>query len=274
MTQLNSRQFLQEELLARCKRNPAYSARALARDLGLSAPFLSQVLSGQRILSEDRAQAVSNRLSWPKWKRTAFTRITRYESVRDPQLQSQILNEVKALLKGAPSRSPLTRPHKMRLDEFKIVSDWYYMAIYELSSTRHFNSDPRWIANKLDISPHQVEAAIARLVHVQLMQYAGGVLCKRQGSCRMGATPSLAIQSLHEQHLNMAKKALAEQEQNMRDFSGTTMSIDPKKLPRAKALIRRFNQQLMQLLETGERTAVYHFAAQLYRLDRAQEFKT
>jgi uncharacterized protein (TIGR02147 family) len=268
MDQFDYRGFLQEELLVRCKRNPAYSARAMARDLGLSAPFFSQILSKRRVLSEERAHVIAGKMSWTRWKRQAFIQLTRYESLQDQELREQVLREVKILLAKVKSRASRARLHKVRLEEFKIVSDWYHLAIFELASTRNFQSDSRWIANKLGISPQQAEAAIARLVQVNLLERrADGSLQKSKNACKMGATPAPALRSFHTQQLDIAKAALTKQPAESRDFSGTTIAINPKKLPRAKALIRRFNHQLMQLLETGEQTAVYHLAIQLYRLD-------
>ena len=58
-----------------------------------------------------------------------------------------------------------------------------------------------------------------------------------------------------------------------RDFSGVTMAIDPKNLPKAKKMIADFRRELMTTLEAGDRSAVYHFSAQLYRLDIEQEKK-
>ncbi len=56
------RGMLRAELGRRQVKNPAYSMRAFARDLGLSASGLSEVLSGKHSLSLRRAVIVSQRL--------------------------------------------------------------------------------------------------------------------------------------------------------------------------------------------------------------------
>lgn len=268
MNSLNYRQYLQEELLLRQKRNPRYSARAMARDLSISAPFFSQILSGQRELSEDRAHAIASKLPWSRRKREAFTQLTRLENVQDPRLREQILRSVNELMAMARGKTHSSL-RKLRIDEFKIVSDWYHMAIYELTETKGFKNEPEWIANRLGISPRQAETAVARLLQVHLLECdQAGCLRKTKSGCKMGAVPSQAIRNLHDQQLTLAKSALVVQNPSDRDFSGTTMCIDPKKLPRAKAMIRKFHDELMKFLESGERTTVFHFASQLYQLDK------
>lgn len=271
MTSLNYRQYLHEELRLRQKRNPRYSARALARDLAISAPFLSQILSGQRELSEDRAHAIASRLPWTRRKREAFTQLTRLEAIHDPNLREHVLRSVKDLLAKARGRTHASL-RRLHIDEFKIVSDWYHMAIYELCEIKGFQIEPEWIANRLGISPRQAELAVDRLLQVRLLERdPSGGLRKTKSGCKMGAVSAQAIRALHDQQLSLAKNALVEQPPSDRDFSGTTMSIDPKKIPRAKAMIRKFHDDLMKYLESGDRTAVFHFAAQLYRLDRTEK---
>ncbi|MGZ3740999.1 MAG: DUF4423 domain-containing protein, partial [Bdellovibrionota bacterium] len=48
-----------------------------------------------------------------------------------------------------------------------------------------------------------------------------------------------------------------------RDITSMTMAIDPRRLPLAKTLIRKFRFRLADLLETGDRTEVYNLNVQL-----------
>ena len=110
--------------------------------------------------------------------------------------------------------------------------------------------------------------AIERLIRIGLLKREAGLLKKSRANYRVGAVPSSAIRQFHKEHLKKAAVAIEAQPVETRDFSGTTFAINPKKLPRAKALIRRFQNELMELLENGDRSSVYHLAVQLYRLDQ------
>src|SRR5437899_361202 len=56
--------YLRDLLIERKHRNPNYSASAMARDLELSAPFFSQVISGKRNLSLTQKLKLADRLSF------------------------------------------------------------------------------------------------------------------------------------------------------------------------------------------------------------------
>jgi len=267
MQDLDYRHFLRDELIARCKRNPSYSARALARDLRLSPPFFSQILSGRRVLAEDRAQTIADRMAWPRWKKTVFVHLVRHRQAQEPALRENILSEVKAVLKRRNARMARPKFDPVLLEEFSLVAGWQHSAIYQLIDLRSFQEDPDWIAAKLGISRLEAAESVNRLVRLKLLSRHKGKLEKARGNPRVAAAPSQAIRQFHRQHLDKAAAALDGQPPELRDFSGTTIAMDPKKLPRAKAMIRRFQAELMQFLETGEKTSVYHLAVQLYRLD-------
>jgi uncharacterized protein (TIGR02147 family) len=271
MENLDYRSYLQEELRLRTKRNPSYSKRAFARDLNLSAPFLTQVLLGSRFLGEERAQEISNKFNWARWKKNAFIKLVRYQSLQDGKIRQEVLKEIETLYAKFESRNNKIKFHKMNLEDFKIISEWWHTAIYELTSTKSFRDDSKWIAKKLGIQISDAESAIERLIRVDLLERAGGVLRKSHGHGKMGASSSEAIRSFHAQQLEKARLALVQQDINTRDFSGTTIAIDPKNIPRAKVLIRKFNEEIMKLLENGNQESVYHFSVQLYRLDQEKD---
>ncbi|MBL7715284.1 MAG: TIGR02147 family protein [Bdellovibrionales bacterium] len=261
------RNFLKEELVARQKRNRSYSARAMARDLKVSPAYLSQVVSGSRALSEDRAFQISTQLSWPKWKKTLFLRLVRYGTLKTPELRSAAADEISGLLLRAGTFKHRAGFKRINHDEFKIVSDWVHLAIFEMASYKDFDGTPKWVADRLGVSVADAKAALMRLVAIELFRLEEGKFKRSSDNFRMTSTSSEAIRGFHRQHLRKAEKALDAQDPSIRDFSGTTMAIEFKKIPRAKALIRRFNTEMNQLMSTADADAVYHLAVQLYRID-------
>src|SRR3954468_21048338 len=61
--------FLKAQLLGRVSRNPSYSVRASARDLGISHSYLSQILNQRRELSLRQALLLSDALNLAKEER-------------------------------------------------------------------------------------------------------------------------------------------------------------------------------------------------------------
>lgn len=264
---LDYRHLLREELVARCGRNPVYSARAMARDLQVSPAFFSQIMSGTRALSEERAVALADKIRWSIQKRRVFVKLVRLHATTDDRLKREIQRDITRTL-GRKRTILQAKYHDLGHDEFKIIADWYHFAICELAAICDLRDDSAYIASRFGLSNVVAMQAIERLVRVGLLVRADGLLKKATENYRMGAVASSAIRSFHKEHLKKAASAIEEQPVETRDFSGTTIAINPRKLARAKALIRRFQSDLTELLETGEKTAVYHLAVQLYRLDQ------
>ncbi len=57
------RVFLKDELQRRASKNPAYSLRAFARDIGLTNSHLSMTLSGRKRISPETAENVAFRMN-------------------------------------------------------------------------------------------------------------------------------------------------------------------------------------------------------------------
>ena len=66
------REWLQNELKARCLRNPQYSLRAFARDLNFSPAFISYVLAGQKGLSVSSATRIAKVIGFSEVDRETF----------------------------------------------------------------------------------------------------------------------------------------------------------------------------------------------------------
>lgn len=66
-------------------RNPRYSMRALARDLGISQTMLVQVMSGKRGLSAEMAIKIAGRLQLSEAESLALLDAVIYESLKSPE---------------------------------------------------------------------------------------------------------------------------------------------------------------------------------------------
>jgi uncharacterized protein (TIGR02147 family) len=255
-TEPGYRHLLADELLARVRRNSAYSARALARDIRVSPGFLSLVMAGRKRLTEERAHQIAERLGWSARRSGEFVTLVRHSRARDERVRARILSE----LKTAPAMRELGD------DVFRAISGWYHYAILELGEVEGFVADPRWLARRLGLPVRDVRAAIARLARLGLLD--ARTLRKTTSNYSIRDVPSRAIRDFHRQMLARARRALARQSMEERDFSGVTMAIDPERLGEARARIREFRRELMEYLEAGpRRRAVYQLSVQLFRLD-------
>lgn len=259
--------YLREELLERKARNPSYSARAFARDLDVSAPYLSQIMNGRRLLSERTALRIARKLRWDSQKARIFVTLLKLESEQDPSARTELLNVLGVRLG--------TRAYVvLQVDVFRAISRWYHGALLELATTEGFQSDVRWIAATLQISEIEAELAVDRLCRIGLLERrTSGALVPTNENVFVGDLPSQAVRTYHAQMLTLAARALAEQDFAERDISGISMAIDPETVPAAKVKIRQFRREMAELMQKGRKRALYHLSVQLFRLDKAGEKK-
>lgn len=205
-------------------KNPRYSIRAFARDLGMSRSVLSAVLSEKRRLSPKNALKVKEKISI---------------SLESPH-------------------------ELMAVDHIQLLSDWYHFAILNLAKLPSNQASPKWIANRLGISARDAEAALARLKRVGYLQTRRGKLVRTAKPLRTPSdVPSSAIQSYHAQNLELAKKGM-DQALEKREFLTMCLLADPAHLVEAKKRMRVFWEELSSFLESGTGKELYTFSMQLF----------
>jgi uncharacterized protein (TIGR02147 family) len=248
---MDFREHLQSEFLTRVKSNPRYSMRAFARFLQLDPATLSQYLRGKRKFSAKKVVELSTRLGLAPDETRKFTQ--------------------KALKKNkASEKSWNDQNENLSLDVFRLISDWYHYAIFELVTIEGFQNKPAWIASRLDITASEVSFALERLLRLGLLVQEDGIL--RQGAINVSTTgnpyTAAAFRNLQAQVLEMGKRALEEIPMEVRDQSSMTMAISTSQLELAKKKIKDFRRELCDLLqkETQGRDAVYQLSVSFYPL--------
>lgn len=262
---LSYQNILKAEFLNRSEKNSSYSLRAFSRDIGLSQSFLSLVLNKKRQLSDEMALRISETLKLKNSSKKLFINLVRLEQIKNPDSKRILQKEIDQLLKRQVNFKLLSE------DVFKIVSEWHYFAIIELTSLKDFKNNSRWISRKLKISEIEVELALEKLIRVGLLVEENGQLKKTEKNYIFENVPSAAIRKHHHGTLELAQKALEEQDMSQREFFTVCFPMDPRLLPEAKRKIREFSEDLMREMEESNPLAIYKVAVQMFRLD--QELK-
>ena len=149
------------------------------------------------------------------------------------------------------------------------MSEWQYFAILNLSEVRGFKSDPRWVATRLGLSLERTTEAIDRLFRLGLLVDEDGKW--RRAAPRYSTTDdvqNLALKGSHYQNLKLAEASLDRDPIGARDFTWLTLPMDLSRIPEAKKLVRRFQDELSQAMsaEGAEPTEVYRMAIQFFPL--------
>ena len=247
------RLWLVQELTARTRRNPAYSLRAFARSLGVSAPSLSQILSGKRPLSRRAALKIIDRCALPPDQGKAF-------------LMSALGKEWQSALSRVEAGADAGDFEQVQVETFRVIADWYHYAILSLGELPQNQARPAWIAKKLNISLRTATHAWDRLLKLGLIKKRGKGFyqCGKPLAATTKAELHAALRHCHLETLRMAETALDEQQAPLELFSSVTMAIDESKLPAARELIKKFRRNLCHLLESGRKERVYTLAVALF----------
>ncbi|KYG61624.1 hypothetical protein AZI86_18140 [Bdellovibrio bacteriovorus] len=240
--------LLKRELELRKQKNPRYSLRSFAKNLGMSPAQLSQLISGKRKFSPESLRQVSEQLHLsPEQVATLFSRTLMPQPAGSPEEQKR---------------------KKLAEDEFRTIADWYHLAILCLGKIRGANADAFWMADRLGITPAQAREALARLVRLQIIE-EGKIFKRKTPSLNISSEiPSAAIQSYHHSLLNMAQEKLRDTPPERRDFSAMTVATDPAKLPEIRKMIEEFQDRLAAFAEPGNPQEVFVFSCQFFSLER------
>lgn len=259
--------IIESEFLKRRSKNPSYSMRAFARALKISNGALSQILNGKRTPSLRTARRLISMLQLnPKTQESFVLSLASKQKSRKLKRLSPVFRNVKA----HPQYIGISQDH------FKVIAEWYHVAILELTFTEDFNPEPAVIARRLGISVVEVNAAIRRLFEQGLLKKKsnGGFEKSNQNLITHARhLTSTAHQSFQKQILEKSIFALQEIPIELRNHTGMTMAIDPDKLPTARKMCEEFSQKLCDFLESGSKKKLYQLSLSLFPLEAFLETK-
>lgn len=230
------REFLREALAARCARNPRYSLRAFARQLGTDHSTLSQILRGRRPLAVRTIARYCDKLGVPAEIRDRF-----------------IVAERHRRRHAATTPAGLTR---LGRELSTLLSDWRHFAILELTRLGSFTPDSHWIARVLDATVDDVNIAVQRLLRFGLLQMTSdsewtptspAVLVSLDGFLEAIAS---RLPSLHQ----AGGRGLAMPgDTRPADRAETTIAVDSTRVDQAIEIMDRCRAEVTTLLASGDR---------------------
>lgn len=247
---------LAEEFNRRQMRNKHYSLRAFARDIGVSAPFLSQFLSGKRGISLEKAKSILQKIEWPEEQKDLFCSLIEKSLVKKLNITTMIQQNMDSKFEAL----------KIKESEFRLIANWYYYAILELTSVKGFKSEVQWISDRLKISPKQTVEALDRLMKLKLLEYKRGRYQRKTKHYQIKDISSLAIREHHHQSLDLAHRAIDEQALEKREFGSSTMAINSEDLPAIKEKIKKFREKIIKEYSVENGNAIYKLSTQLFEL--------
>ncbi|MFZ3231324.1 MAG: TIGR02147 family protein [Pseudobdellovibrio sp.] len=243
--------LLIDEYIQRKNEYRAYSERAFARSLGLSAGFLKLLFQGKKNLSFSRAKVLGNKLDWSESKKSLFLNKVRASS--SVKIKSQIRGKI--ILKE---------------EDFFEISDWYHFAIIEFVKSWSYKVTLTDICKGLKISKTEANYAIKNLKKIGLI-----VETKKMGILipeyyEIPSISSSGIRKYHKQTLGLAIEAIENQSFDKRDYRALTLSFDSARTEEAKKYFEKFVSKFDKKFSSNGTKAVYQLNTCFYRLDSTE----
>jgi uncharacterized protein (TIGR02147 family) len=260
-TDLDYRSILMREYETRSSVNASYSLRAFARDLSIAPSRLSEVLNRKSGLSRKAAEKIADILGLSENEKEVFCTLVEISHARS----SARKNLAKSKLEKMQADPDF---NNLQEDTFKVISDWYHLAIVELTYLKNFKSDISWIAKKLGITQIQAKAATERLKKLELLEEKNGKLQpKNDFNATTTDIPSEAVKKAHLQLIEKSGEALYTQSVSERDFSSVMVAIDKDKIEEAKKWIKDFRRNFCKkVVQDNNKDALYCLSVQFFSL--------
>ena len=262
-------QYLHTELERRVAKNPQYSLRSFARDLSITSSWLSEVLSGKKGMSLEKAESLCFGSGLSSVESKLFQLSVRAAHSRSPKDRKSALMELKKFKVG---RSSLQR---MKNEDFQPLSDWYYLALLELTELPECQHSEAWFAKKLKLPERLIKSALAKLIEKRHLEIKNGrYVATYTESSTLFDVPSDSIKKYHQQMMTVASQALHEQSVQQRDFLNMTLAFDATRTEEAQKVLRKFQQDFAKQFypeSSDNKNSVYQLSIQFFRLDTKGE---
>lgn len=266
--------YLKEVFSEKSRANPKFSLRAFAEKLALSPGALHKILARQKKLSFERAHEVAKRLGLEGAETEYFVTLAQFENAKSESMRARLLDQLKRM-----NPRGLDRATELGIDRFKLVSDWYGLAVLELVSAvmpRERKSAPgQWtaaqIAKALGITTAQSESTLERLAKLDLLARSpDGKFARAAGSVLVVSdVPNEALRNYYRGVLDRCLESVAEQPPSDKVVGAEVFAFDPAQIEEVRSLTDDYLTSLRRLAQTGKRrTEVYQALTNVFRITK------
>ena len=262
-----AKHILKQVLSERTAMNPSYSLRAFARDLELSPQQLSNVINGKRGLGPDLAKETVVKLGLDPIDQDFFLESLKAQFSKSKTQRIVSQAKLKSLERTSSAKN-------LEIDLFKIISNWYHLAIVELIKiTPKKKQTETWFSRKLNVPGGEVGLALERLERLELItKTLKGWIVNQDTLIVDKGISAESIKHLHQQILEKSIQALSFQTGEERYGSSSMVPIKVKDLGLAKKMIQDFRMSFAQNITDSEQgEEIYALGIQFFRLSNNGE---
>ncbi len=260
----NYRSYLNEVLATRKANNPAYSMRAMAKNLGITQAAVSQILSKKKGLSLNTAMRMADSLGLNKEEAEYFCLLVQKEGAKDPQNREILLRKLQEL-------NPSRQITDLSAEVFRLISEPYHYTILLLTELPDFDFKPEVIAKHVGLNKYEVVSAIERLQKLDLLEEypdQPGRYKRTKGDIQFASnTPNQALRSYHKRILTSAIQSLETQTPKEKIMSSEQVVLSEDDVDQVRKLATDFYNKVIKLSKKkSKKSAVYNVGIQVFKL--------
>lgn len=246
-------------------RNPSYSRSALARDIGVSSAFVSNVLTAKKNIPLELYDKLCFALELDSLEKNQLTEAFISEKSKKNKILSTLQKQV------VHNNLQKTNDRQSTEMSVNLLTHWYYLAVLEILSTTHNTEDQNAISQRLGLSDYQFNDAIDFLSSNKLITKKNGLWFKNESHLYFPVGRSKqSVRRFHKQMIEKAKIDLetktSEEDFSKRTYLGFTFSANPNNVEKIKAKIQKLLSDITIEAGEGECTEVYQCNLQLFPL--------
>lgn len=261
----NSQSILLNAFNRKKARNPSYSKSALARDLGVSSAFVSNIFTAKKSIPAEMYDQFCYALELDSLEKNNLTEALILEKNKNGRMFEAVKNTL-ATRKGSPTAERVSAEMSVNL-----LTHWYYLAVLESLSTAAALAGPQEIAHRLGLSDYQLKDAIDFLSSHKMIEKKDGRWIKSESHLYFPVGRSKqSVRHFHKQMIEKAKHDLAtkttENDFKKRAFLGFTFSANPAHIEKIKAKLQTLLSEITIEAGEGPCSEVYQCNLQLFPL--------
>jgi transcriptional regulator with XRE-family HTH domain len=231
---------------ARKAQNPAFSLRAFGKKIGVSSGALSEMFHGKRRVTKLTAKKILENLNFGNEEIDYFTQDKKTKVPRSYQ--------------------------DLSFDQYEIIASWHYLSLLNFLELPNEKHTLKSIADRMGLSEKKIEESLKRLLRLEMIQKKGNRFFRT--FIRYQTTEDVASEAIKKYHratLELSEKALEGIALEARDFTSIVLKVHPKNLKKIKQMVREFQDELSEVIDSDDPQEIYHLNVHLYPITKREK---
>jgi uncharacterized protein (TIGR02147 family) len=254
--------------------NRAFSYNAFAQKAGFkNKGFFHTVIYDKRNLSKPSAIKICRAIGLTKTETEYFENLVFFNQAVDLRERNYFYEKMNAV-RSPQKAASLAR--QIRSDQYEFYSKWYHGAVRSIVDMYDFKGDFKWLAKMVmpPLSVKQARQSVRLLETLEMItKRSNGTYAVTDKSVTTGKeVAGLAVQNLHMECAELARKAIQEVPRTKRSVTGLTLGISHKSYEQICMEIQEFQEKIMDIANRdAEADRVYQFNFHLFPISKADD---